>query len=442
MSDYALTAPKASTLYSKALSATLPTSAANRPTSPMLAMPSPPMSPYSRLASTTPSSPAPSVLDDLPGPVTAASTTRLSTPSFDHVHPLKRFAATAQPHYKLPTPAAAAPAPSQQQPPVTRAPLQQSHSSQPAPAAPYNSQTAKPLPSSEQVQRKLAEPARKDPAHAFGTYRLESFNPDAPLVSCCWTTLKRNPSAYLAREKAALANYKRHGPQSKVHVVTAHSSRRQAPAVQQPRMARVYKRSTAALYSSESESAMSTRSKKRPATATSALANELTSYAAVSRPLTPASSRPSTPKPRATPSSAPSTPKPQRATTTTNNKVHDLNPSLLVDYSPPVSSLPVGKSLRAEWKGAPMDLSTDPNLHLLHSAEVHLAAVLRLPADVYIDSKKRLFAEKVHRLRQGLPFRRTDSQKACRIDVNKASRLFSAFEKVGWLEDELFTKYL
>lgn len=89
-----------------------------------------------------------------------------------------------------------------------------------------------------------------------------------------------------------------------------------------------------------------------------------------------------------------------------------------------------------------MDLSNDPNVHLLHPAEVHLASVLRLPCDIYLDSKRRLFAEKVHRLKQGLPFRRTDSQKACRIDVNKASRLFSAFEKVGWLEDDLFQKYL
>lgn len=123
-------------------------------------------------------------------------------------------------------------------------------------------------------------------------------------------------------------------------------------------------------------------------------------------------------------------------------RVHDLSLSQIEDFSPPLHLLPPGKSLRAEWKGAPMDLSNDKDLHLLHPAEAHLASVLRLPCDVYLDSKRRLFAEKVHRLRQGLPFRRTDSQKACRIDVNKASRLFGAFEKIGWLEDELFLKYL
>lgn len=123
-------------------------------------------------------------------------------------------------------------------------------------------------------------------------------------------------------------------------------------------------------------------------------------------------------------------------------RVHDLSYHQLEDYSPCLSLLPPGKSLRAEWKGAPMDLTGDPDLPLLHPAEAHLASVLRLPCDVYLDSKRRLFAEKVHRLRQGLPFRRTDSQKACRIDVNKASRLFGAFEKIGWLEDQLFLRYL
>lgn len=123
-------------------------------------------------------------------------------------------------------------------------------------------------------------------------------------------------------------------------------------------------------------------------------------------------------------------------------RVHDLSLNQIEDYAPPLSSLPPGKSLRAEWKGAPMDLSNDPDLHLLHPAEAHLASVLRLPCEVYLDSKRRLFAEKVHRLKQGLPFRRTDSQKACRIDVNKASRLFGAFEKIGWLQDELFTEHM
>lgn len=115
------------------------------------------------------------------------------------------------------------------------------------------------------------------------------------------------------------------------------------------------------------------------------------------------------------------------------------------DFSPDAfKTLPAEnpKCLKIEWKGQPMDLSTDPNLDKLHPAEAVLASILRLPVFVYLDSKRRMFFEKVQRMKQGKQFRRTDAQKACRIDVNKALRLFAAFEKVGWLNDEHFTQYL
>ncbi|KAG7193566.1 uncharacterized protein KQ657_000635 [Scheffersomyces spartinae] len=113
------------------------------------------------------------------------------------------------------------------------------------------------------------------------------------------------------------------------------------------------------------------------------------------------------------------------------------------DYSPSTDTLPNNtKCLKVEWKGQPMDLRSDPNLSKLHPAEVVLASTLRLPCNVYLDLKRRLFFEKVERLRHGKQFRRTDAQKACRIDVNKALRLFAVFEKVGWLNDDLFVKYL
>ncbi|CEP24037.1 unnamed protein product [Cyberlindnera jadinii] len=98
--------------------------------------------------------------------------------------------------------------------------------------------------------------------------------------------------------------------------------------------------------------------------------------------------------------------------------------------------------MKVEWKGQPMDLKSDPLVSHLHPAEIVLASTLRLPCALYLDSKRRLFAEKVSRMRKGLPFRRTDAQKSCRIDVNKASRLFAAFEKCGWLDDGLFEKYV
>lgn len=114
------------------------------------------------------------------------------------------------------------------------------------------------------------------------------------------------------------------------------------------------------------------------------------------------------------------------------------------DFSPDTfKTLPNNaKALKIEWKGQPMDLSNDINLSKLHPAEITLASILRLPANVYLDSKRRLFFEKVQRLKLDKQFRRTDAQKACRIDVNKASRLFAAFEKVGWLNDVHFEKFL
>lgn len=115
----------------------------------------------------------------------------------------------------------------------------------------------------------------------------------------------------------------------------------------------------------------------------------------------------------------------------------------LPDYSPSTGTLPNNtRCLATEWKGQPMNLSNDPLLDKLHPAEATLASILRLPCNVYLDSKRRLFAEKVNRLKKNLPFRRTDAQKACRIDVNKASRLFASFEKIGWLEDDNFAKFV
>ncbi|GME99683.1 unnamed protein product [Ambrosiozyma monospora] len=123
--------------------------------------------------------------------------------------------------------------------------------------------------------------------------------------------------------------------------------------------------------------------------------------------------------------------------------VYNFDYKQITDYSPPLSTLPSNpRCLKTEWKGQSMDLSDDPLRSELHPAEVQLASTLRLPCKVYLDSKRRIFAEKVKRSRAGLQFRRTDAQKACKIDVNKASRLYASFEKVGWLNDSNFKQYL
>lgn len=113
------------------------------------------------------------------------------------------------------------------------------------------------------------------------------------------------------------------------------------------------------------------------------------------------------------------------------------------DYCPPLSSLPPKhNSLKVDWKGAPVDLKSDPDYDLLHPDEVLLASNLRLDCATYLTSKRRIFVRRLECLKIGKEFRKTDSQQACKIDVNKASKLWQAFEKVGWLHADWVKKYL
>ena len=112
------------------------------------------------------------------------------------------------------------------------------------------------------------------------------------------------------------------------------------------------------------------------------------------------------------------------------------------DYSPPLSTLNENSKFKVEWRGTPFDLSNDPHRDLLHPAEIHLASVLRLSCASYLASKRRIFNEKVERTRLGLKFLKTDSQKACKIDVNKASKLWSAFSAIGWFDDKFIDPHL
>jgi len=115
----------------------------------------------------------------------------------------------------------------------------------------------------------------------------------------------------------------------------------------------------------------------------------------------------------------------------------------LPDYCPPVTSLPSKpNSLKVDWRGAPIDLRNDPNAHLLHPDELLLAANLRLDCATYLTSKRRIFIKRIEALRIGKEFRKTDAQQACKIDVNKASKLWQAFEKVGWLNPSWVKKYM
>lgn len=113
------------------------------------------------------------------------------------------------------------------------------------------------------------------------------------------------------------------------------------------------------------------------------------------------------------------------------------------DYCPPTSSLPSKpNSLKVDWKGAPIDLQADPHFDKLHAHEILLAENLRLDCATYLTSKRRIFVSRLEKLRKGKEFRKTDAQQACKIDVNKASKLWQAFDKVGWLQAHWVEQYL
>lgn len=113
------------------------------------------------------------------------------------------------------------------------------------------------------------------------------------------------------------------------------------------------------------------------------------------------------------------------------------------DYTPPVTFPDNNpRRLKADWKGTLLDLSGDPNRQYMHEAELALASALRLYGWQYLSSKRRIFEARVQALRNGKEFRKTDAQQACKIDVNKASKLWTAFKNVGWFEAELSRKYL
>ena len=126
-------------------------------------------------------------------------------------------------------------------------------------------------------------------------------------------------------------------------------------------------------------------------------------------------------------------------------KREDVDYNSLPNYAPPTDTLPKGnpKVLKADWASSNvLNLSNDPDRHMLHEAEINLAGTLRLSCATYLCSKRRIFEARLNALRIGKEFRKTDAQQACKIDVNKASKLWTAYDKVGWFGKGYFLQYL
>ena len=123
----------------------------------------------------------------------------------------------------------------------------------------------------------------------------------------------------------------------------------------------------------------------------------------------------------------------------------DTEYKALPDFAPPTSTLPKGnaKCLKADWGSTnPLNLSNDPDHDMLHESEIHLASTLRLSCATYLCSKRRIFEARLRALTIGKEFRKTDAQQACKIDVNKASKLWTAYDKVGWFNKQHFEQFL
>lgn len=169
----------------------------------------------------------------------------------------------------------------------------------------------------------------------------------------------------------------------------------------------------------------------------------------------PTSTTNGTQRVRKTPKNSPtvqliSSPNGKRSTpdfrTQPQKRPEDVDYQAIPDYAPPLSTLPAGnsKALKADWSSSNiLDLSDDPDRHLLHEAEVNLAATLRLSCATYLCSKRRIFEACVTLYKNGKPdFRKTNAQQACKIDVNKASKLWTAYDRVGWFSRAHFEKWL
>lgn len=234
-------------------------------------------------------------------------------------------------------------------------------------------------------------------------------------VSTVGRNYNRNPAAYLKRAREETEEQYRKAKRicGKPGIKpTSHIAIAPAPPQKQPRKA----------IKATSTSTPVQRVKRTPkATPKASPISKLMSY--------PAKGRSETPEVR-----------PQGA-----KRPEDIDYDSLSDYSPPTSTLPQGnpKCLKADWPSTNvLDLSSDPDRHMLHEAELNLAGTLRLSCATYLCSKRRIFIARLQALKIGKEFRKTDAQQACKIDVNKASKLWTAYDKVGWFNQAYFQGYL
>ena len=117
-------------------------------------------------------------------------------------------------------------------------------------------------------------------------------------------------------------------------------------------------------------------------------------------------------------------------------------------YYPPNDNLDkLGpNAMKVEWKSSKKLYSSaehDRFVNLrnvkFHPKEIDLAGTINMVHFAqYEESKRLIFQFWYERKSKGLSFTKTHAQQAAHVDVNKASALWTAFDKVGWFSDEAF----
>ncbi|KAG0185220.1 hypothetical protein DFQ28_009693 [Apophysomyces sp. BC1034] len=89
-------------------------------------------------------------------------------------------------------------------------------------------------------------------------------------------------------------------------------------------------------------------------------------------------------------------------------------------------------AVRVTWKGSPLVIRHMPFYDRLHPGEASIASTLRLTPEQFLKCKRTLVLSAKDYHARNMAFRKSDAQKLCRIDVNKTSTLWCAFNKLGW----------
>ncbi|KAG0747431.1 hypothetical protein G6F57_008287 [Rhizopus arrhizus] len=124
----------------------------------------------------------------------------------------------------------------------------------------------------------------------------------------------------------------------------------------------------------------------------------------------------------------------KRKQDTIDPKTSSIHPTLASHWAPDLDAFERYPSVRAIWKGTPLDIRHLPSFDLLHPGEVHIASTLRLPPEQYLKCKHSLLVHAQQFNQSNLPFRKSDAQKCVRIDVNKTSALWTVFYQLGWFK--------